>query len=245
MNIQGELHALFTLSGLASLLTLSLLELILGVDNIIFISLLVIKLPESQRFKARVTGLSLAFVMRIIMLFCLVWLARITTTLFSVSEFRVTIRDILFLIGGSYLIFNTVEELTEHLKRKGHEKSEQGKKQRSYKSIIMQIVLIDFLFSFDSIFTAIGLNPNLVIMALAVGIGMVFMIYLAGHTSKFIEKNPAVKTLALSFIIAVGSMLVAEAFHLEIPKVYLYAALAVGLIAVGLNMALKSKTRRR
>lgn len=241
MDFQHELLALFTLQGLASLLTLSLLELVLGVDNIIFISLLVIKLPEKKRFKARLTGLSLAFVMRVIMLFLLVWLSRITTTLFTVSGFQVTVKDILFLIGGAYLTFNTIEELTGHLKRKSKEKSAEGKKLRSYNSIILQIVMIDVLFSFDSIFTAIGLNPNIIIMALAVGIGMIFMIYLAGHTSKFIEKNPSVKTLALSFIIAVGLMLVTQAFHIEIPKIYLYAALATGIIAVGLNMLLKSK----
>ncbi len=245
MNFQADLHALFSLNGLVSLLTLALLELVLGVDNIIFISLLVIKLPEGKRFKARVTGLSLAFVMRIIMLFCLVWLSHITTTLFTVSTFQVTIRDVLYLIGGSYLTFNTIKEIAEHLKRKSHHKDEKDKKHKSYNSIIFQIVMVDILFSFDSIFTAIGLNPNLVIMALAVGIGMVFMIFLAGYTSKFIEKHPAVKTLALCFIIAVGLMLVSEAFHLEIPKIFLYAALATGIVAVGLNILIKNRNTRR
>ncbi len=238
MDFQNELQALLSLHGLVSLIILSLLELVLGVDNIIFISLLVIKLPEERRFKARVTALSLAFVMRIIMLFSLVWLSHITTTLFAVSNFEVSIRDVLFFIGGAYLMFNTIKELAEHLKHKGELTRVSN---TAYKSIIFQIVMVDILFSFDSIFTAIGIMPNIFIMALAVGIGMIFMIYLAGQTSKFIEKYPTVKTLALGFIILVGLMLIAEAFHTEIPQWYLYAVLAIGLIIAGINIGMKKK----
>ena len=226
MNISGELQALFTIHGLISLLILSLLELVLGVDNIIFISLLVNKIPAEKRFSARVTALSLAFVMRIIMLFCLVWLSRITTTLFAVSGFQVSIRDILFFIGGAYLTYNTIRELVNK-KPVGESKNHRAQ----YKSVILRIVVVDILFSFDSIFTAIGIIPNFIIMALAVAIGMVFMIYLAGKTSTFIEKNPSVKTLALCFIIAVGLLLITEAFHFEIPKEYLYVLFGVAFVA--------------
>ena len=235
MDFQGELHALLSLHGLLSLITLSLLELILGIDNIIFISLLITKIPEEKRFSARVTGLSLAFVMRIIMLFCLVWLSRINTTLLSISNFQVSIKDILFLIGGVYLTFNTLKELLSH-----HQIIKSPNHQINRKSIILQIVVIDMLFSFDSIFTAIGIIPNLIIMALAVGIGMVFMIYLSGQTSKFIEKYPGVKTLALCFIIAVGLMLITEALHLEISKKYFYFAFAVVLLFKGSNWLMKN-----
>jgi len=241
MNFQGELQTLFTLHGLVSLIILSLLELVLGIDNIIFISLLITKIPEKKRFKARVTALSLAFVMRIIMLFCLVWLSRITSTLCTVSNFQVSLRDILFFIGGAYLIYNTVKEIIKHLHSKEVKSTIQ---QGVYKSILLQIVVIDMLFSFDSIFTAIGLIPNFIIMALAVGLGMVFMIYLSGQTSKFIEKHPAIKTLALCFIIVVGLLLVAEAFHIEVPKGYLYAALGIAILVERIYNGAINKTSK-
>ena len=212
MNFQQELLGLFSLHGLLSLAILSLLELVLGVDNIIFISLIITKLPEQERFKARVTALSLAFVMRIILLFCLVWLSRITTTLFTISTFEVSIRDILFLVGGAYLSYNTVKELVAHLSNK---KELNKPSDVVYKSFILRIVMVDVLFSFDSIFTAIGINPNFIIMALAIGIGMVFMMYLSGKASTLIEKHPLLKTLALCFIILVGLRLITEALHLE------------------------------
>jgi predicted tellurium resistance membrane protein TerC len=227
MNFQGELQGLLSIQGLLSLLTLSLLELVLGVDNIIFISLVLAKIPEDKRFTTRVTALSLAFLMRIIMLFCLVWLSHITTTLFTISSFQVSIRDVLFFIGGVYLTYSTVKELVKHLNNKGESEVIQ---QFVYKSIILQIVIVDMLFSFDSIFTAIGLIPNFIIMTLAIGIGMVFMIYLSGKTSAFIEKYPTVKTVALGFIVLVGVLLITQALHIEIPKMYLYIALLIGLV---------------
>lgn len=225
MNFQGELQVLFTLHGLVNLFILALLELILGVDNIIFISLILSRVPKEKRFNTRLIALSLAFVMRIIMLFSLVWLSHVTTTLFAIDSFQVSIRDILFFVGGAYLIYNTIKELLNHFQI-----TQSPNQPLAYKSIIAQIVIVDVLFSFDSIFTAIGLMPNFIIMTIAIGLGMVFMIYLSGKTSAFIEKNPTIKTLALCFIIAVGLMLVTEAFHIEIPKGYLYAAFGVAFI---------------
>jgi len=240
MGLQTELQALFTLHGVVSLIILAALELILGVDNIIFISLLITKLPEQKRLEARVTGLSLAFVMRIIMLFCIVWLSRITTTLFMVSNFQVSIKDVLFFVGGSYLVFNTIKEIIEHI-NSNKEIRNIPNKFHTYKSIILQIVVVDILFSFDSIFTAIGLVPNFIIMVLAIGIGMVFMIYVSGKISNFIEKYPAVKTLALSFIAGIGLLLILQAFHIELPKSYLYIAFTITLIVEGIYIRLKKK----
>lgn len=236
MNFYAEAHELFSLHGLASLLILSLLELVLGIDNIIFISLAITNIPEEKRFGAKVTALSLAFVMRIILLFCIVWLARITSTLFTVSNFQVSLRDILFFMGGAYLTFSTVKELMKHINNK---KKEIILKKNIHKSIILQIALVDILFSFDSIFTAIGVIPNFIIMALAVAVGMVFMIYLSGQISRFIEKHPTVKTLALCFIIAVGLMLVTEALHLEIPKEYFYLAFIIAILFEGAKGLIK------
>jgi predicted tellurium resistance membrane protein TerC len=242
MNLYLELNALLSLHGLFSLIILSLLELVLGVDNIIFISLIITKLPREKRFSARVTALSLAFVMRVIMLFCLVWLSHITTVLCVISGFEVSIRDILFFIGGGYLVYNTLKEINIHINNKAGSCGSARNNQIVYKSIIFQIVVVDMLFSFDSIFTAIGLMPNFIIMSLAVGIGMVFMMFMSGETSKFIEKHPTVKTLALCFIIVVGLLLITEALHLEIPKGYLYSGLAFALGVELLNLRLKSKT---
>jgi predicted tellurium resistance membrane protein TerC len=236
MNFYADLQGLLSIHGLISLFTLSLLELVLGVDNIIFISLVLAKIPEENRFNVRVIALSIAFLMRIIMLYGLVWLSHITTTLFSISNFQVSIRDILFFMGGAYLTVNTVKEIITHLNTK---KSINTVRQIAYKSVILHIVVVDMLFSFDSIFTAIGLIPNLIIMVLAVGIGMIFMIYLSGQTTKFIEKYPPVKTLALLFIIAVGLMLVTQALHLEIHRKYFYLVLMIALLVEGAKSLMK------
>jgi predicted tellurium resistance membrane protein TerC len=232
MNFYAEVHGLFTIHGIISLFILSLLELVLGVDNIIFISLIITKIPEEKRFKARVTALSLAFLMRILILFFLVWLSRITTSLFTVCGFQVSIRDILFLTGGAFLMYSTTKELINHIQLKKNSTASQIVNN----SFIFQIVLVDILFSFDSIFTAIGINPNFIIMVLAIGIGMLCMIYLSGQTSKFIEKNPTIKTITLGFILLVGFLLITQAFHWELPKEYFYAAFAFALIVEGLNI---------
>jgi len=246
MDFKGEIEVLLSLHGLFSLIILSLLELILGVDNIIFVSLLLTKIPEQKRFKARVTALSLAFIMRIIMLLGIVLLARITTTIFVISSFQVSIKDILFFIGGAYLTFTTIKEITVHIKGKGKRESDTDlhNKQHVYKSIIFQIILVDILFSFDSIFTAIGIIPNFIIMTIAVGLGMIFMIYLSGKTSAFIEKYPTIKTIALGFIIGVGLLLITQALHLEIPKVYLYATLIVALAFEGIKTRIKRSQKQ-
>jgi predicted tellurium resistance membrane protein TerC len=238
MNIIQEFSALFSIQGLFTLATLSLLELVLGVDNIIFISLVIAKLPESQRFSARFTGLSLALLMRVAMLFGIVWISHITTTLFTISGFEVSVRDLLFFIGGAYLVWNTIKELSEHIRGDKGTKTSDAK-QVIYLSVIMQIVLVDLLFSFDSIFTAIGLIQNFVIMALAIVIGMVFMIAVSGKTSEFINRNPTIKTLALSFILVVGVLLISNAFHYPIPKAYFYAALGFALVVELLNMRIR------
>ncbi len=231
--------ALFSLHGLSSLIILSLLELILGVDNIIFISLLLTKLPEGKRFTARVTALSLAFVMRLVMLFALVWLSNITTTLFTVSGFQASLRDILFFIGGAYLAYNTIKELAAvH-----HPIAKSANYQISFSSAILQVVMIDILFSFDSIFTAIGLIQNLFIMSLAIGFGMLFMVFLSGKTTSFMEKNPTVKTIALWFIIAVGLSLIVQALHFDIPKEYMYAAFGIAFAIELLNLLRKKRIK--
>jgi len=240
MNMAQEFSALFSIHGLVTLFVLSVLELVLGVDNIIFISLVIVKLPEDKRLSARIVGLTLALVMRIAMLFAIVWASRITNTIFSISSFNVSVRDILFFLGGSYLLWNTFNELKEHVQGKQH-KREVDAKPALYRNVILQIVLVDMLFSFDSIFTAIGLIQNFVIMAAAVTCGMIFMIWVSGKTSEFINRHPTIKTLALCFIMMVGIFLVAGAFHYSIPKGYFYSALGFALIVELLNMRMRSQ----
>jgi len=234
MNPLQDISSLFTLHGLASLVVLSLLELILGVDNIIFISLVIAKLPEQKRLAARITGLSLALLMRLLMLWGLVWLSHIASALFTISGFVVTTRDVLFFVGGAYLIYNTGKEMIELLRKKIRTK--EVKKQMQFSTAIMQIVMVDVLFSFDSIFTAIGLAQSFVIMALAIVIGMMCMLLVSGKISAFINKYRNIKVLSLGFIIAIGVILIVSAFHIEFPKKYIYvaffAAFAVELVRI-------------
>jgi len=241
MNITQQLQSVITLHGLASLVILSVLELVLGIDNIIFISLVIAKLPMDKRLQARVTGLGLALVMRIVMLFGLVWLSQVTKALFVVGGLTVTVRDLLFFLGGFYLVWNTVMELKKHLTNKVEELLA-GPKVK-YQNAIMQIVMVDILFSFDSIFTAIGIMQNFVIMALAILLGMVCMLYVSGKISAFINKHPTIKTIALGFIIAVGLILVSSAFHYELPKKYIYIAFFAAFAAEMLNIQFVKKKK--
>jgi predicted tellurium resistance membrane protein TerC len=243
MNIAQEFTALFTLHGLLALLVLSLLELVLGIDNIIFISLVIAKLPQDKSFSARITGLTLALVMRILLLFGIVYLSKITTTLFSISQFDVSVRDLLFFIGGTYLLWNTAKEMKTHLNGDNENKSVETK-EANYRNVVLQIILVDILFSFDSIFTAIGLIQNFVIMVVAVAFGMVFMIWVSGKTADFINRHPTIKTLALSFILVIGFLLLSNAFHYNIPKGYFYAALGFAFVVELLNMRMRRKKLR-
>ncbi len=240
MNAAEQFQALFTLHGLASLLVLAVLELVLGIDNIIFISLVIAKLPERNRLAARTIGLTLALVMRLIMLFGLVWLARSTNTLWSFSGFDLSVRDVLFFVGGGYLAWSTMTELREHLKG-GVSDKPAAKTALKFRNAIAQIVMVDVLFSFDSIFTAIGLLQNFVIMALAIVIGMVFMLWLSGKISSFINKYPSIKILALSFIIMVGLLLVFSAFHIELPKKYIYIVFFAVFLVEFVRIQVKKK----
>lgn len=240
MNILADFQGLFSLNGLISLIILSILELVLGVDNIIFISLVLTKLPEERRFKARIIALSLAFIMRVIMLYFLVWLSRITTTLFFISTLDVSVGDILYFIGGAYLTISSVMEIIKHLDKKD---KLHAVTTTYYRSIILQIVFVDMLFSFDTIFTAIGISPNFIIMVLAVAIGMVFMIYISVKLSGFLEKHPTIKTLALSYIIAVGLLLITKALHVGIPMVFFYAATTAFIVVALLSFIMRPKKK--
>lgn len=226
---------------LVALLTLTFLEIVLGIDNIIFISIITNKLPSHQKQKGRVTGLALALVFRIILLASLTWMVKnLTTVLFSVYGNGFSIREIILLAGGLFLLAKSTHEI--HLKTE-EDTPEEGKKDRPVKfaNVIIQIALLDIVFSFDSILTAIGLTDMLPVMITAVVIAMIIMMVFSGKVADFIHKNPTLEILALSFLILIGFMLVLEGFHYEIPKGYIYFAVFFSLCVEMINMKVRRK----
>ena len=230
---------LFTAQGLISLLTLSFLEVILGVDNIIFIAIIADKLPANQRGQARTTGLLLAVVIRIALLFTLSYLSNQETALFTIAGHGITLRDLIFMAGGIFLLYKTGGEIWEKINGEDAEHKSNIKK-ISVTNIIIQIILIDIVFSFDSILTAIVVSKNLIIMATAVIAAMAVMILFSGVVSNFINRNPRIKMLALTFLMVIALLLIFDAVKtftgFEIEKSYVYAALGFSLVVELLNM---------
>ena len=210
----------FQLETYIALLTLTIIEIILGIDNIIFISIVTNKVKKESRNKARITGLLLALVLRIVMLFGLTWFIGLTKPIF----YEFSIKDLILLLGGGFLIFKSVTEISHKINGNFDEKIETTETV-SMKSIIWQIVAIDFVFSVDSILTAIGLTEVLLIMVIAVIISILFMIIYSSKISDIIDRHPSLEILALCFLILIGFTLILEAAHIEIPKGFIYFAL--------------------
>ena len=224
-----------------SLITLTFLEIVLGIDNIIFISIVTDRLPEDKQKRIRTTGLVLALVMRIILLSLLTHIIRMQKPLFTAFEFEVSIRDIILFLGGTFLLAKSVSEIHEKMEG-GHEKKVTVKK-HSYTYVIFQILMLDIVFSFDSILTAIGLSNHLEIMITAVIIAMIAMIYFVEIISRFIKKHPTFQVLALSFLILIGFMLILDGFHFDIPKGYIYFALFFSVMVEMINMKVRKKAK--
>lgn len=222
-----------------ALLTLTVLELVLGIDNIIFISILSGKLPEEQQPRARFLGLAGALVMRVILLFSLSWIIGLTEPLFSVFGFPVSGRDLVLIIGGLFLIGKSTHEI--HGSLEGEEGHQSKKVYSTFVSVIIQIMLLDIVFSLDSVITAIGMVEQLWVMIVAVVISIVAMMFFAAPIGNFVEKHPTIKMLALSFLLLIGFTLVAEGFHQHIPKGYIYGAMAFSVVVELLNLRLRKK----
>ena len=222
-----------------SLFTLTLLEIVLGIDNIIFISIVTNKLPQQDRKKTRTLGLLFALLFRIILLSFIIYIIRLTNPLFSIGGYSFSIRDLILLLGGIFLIAKSITEM--HEKIEGAEHGTKNGKAASFFYVIMQIVILDIIFSFDSILTAIGLSNQLPIMIAAVVISMVVMIFFSGFISNFINRHPTLQVLALSFLILIGFMLTLEAFHYEIPKGYIYFALFFSVMVEVINMKMRAR----
>jgi len=242
MHLAQDFNELFSIASLISLLTLSVLEIVLGIDNIIFISIIAGKLPKENQKKARTIGLMLALVMRVILLFSISWIIGLKDPLFHIMEFGVTGRDLILFGGGVFLLYKTTHEI--HNKIEGYDENV-NVKGVSFNGIILQIVLIDIVFSFDSILTAVGLVSNLLIMILAVVIAMLIMILFSDKVSDFINENPTIKMLALSFLLMIGAILLLEAFHQHIDKTFIYVAIAFSLLVEMLNIRMKRKSEKR
>lgn len=220
--------------------TLSLLELVLGIDNVIFVSILSGKLPEKQQPKARFIGLTLALVMRVILLFSLTWVMGLVQPLFTVLGQHFSGRDLILLIGGLFLIFKSTREI--HGSLEGEDGESSRKVYPGFTSVIIQIMLLDIVFSLDSVITAVGLVDNVWIMIAAVVVSIIAMMIFAGSIGAFVERHPSIKMLALSFLLMIGITLIAEGMEFHIPKGYIYFAMAFSVFVEGLNIRLRKKT---
>jgi predicted tellurium resistance membrane protein TerC len=227
--------------SLIALLTLTVLEIVLGIDNIIFISILSGKLPREQQNKARLTGLAVAMISRILLLFSIVWIMKLTLPLFSVFGQEISGRDIILVAGGLFLIGKSTFEI--HDKLEGGDSHKSGKGVKSFANVIVQIMLLDIVFSLDSVITAVGMARELIIMVLAVIIAVGVMMVSSKSISDFVEKHPTVKMLALSFLLLIGVSLIAEGFEQYIPKGYIYFAMAFSVFVEMLNLKMKSKVK--
>lgn len=222
--------------------TLTVLELVLGIDNIIFISILAGKLPPKQQPRARFIGLTLALVMRVILLFSLTWVMGLTAPLFGVLGYQVSGRDLILIIGGLFLIAKSTHEI--HGSLEGEEGHAVKKVYASFGAVIVQIGLLDIVFSLDSVITAIGMVNQIAIMVAAVTISIVAMMFFAGKIGEFVQKHPTIKMLALAFLLLIGTTLIAEGLHFHIPKGYVYFAMAFSVLVEILNMQLRKRSKK-
>jgi predicted tellurium resistance membrane protein TerC len=234
-----DISPLLSGAGIASLLTLTLMEVVLGIDNIIFISILSDRLPESDQPKARKIGLSLALVVRLILLSFIAMIVQWTEPLATIRDFELSVRDLILFAGGGFLIYKSTTEI--HDKLEGEAEKVKDRKSVKLSSVIVQIILLDIVFSFDSILTAVGLVDHLIIMISAVIVSMVIMLSFSGVISAFINKHPTIKMLALAFLLLIGVLLVLEAFHKHVPKGYIYSAIAFSLFVEMLNLRARKK----
>jgi predicted tellurium resistance membrane protein TerC len=227
--------------ALIALLTLTVLEIVLGIDNIIFISILSGKLPADQRAKGRLVGLSLAMLTRILLLFSISLIVKLTAPFFTVLNFDMSGRDLILFLGGLFLLAKSTHEI--HAKLEGETEHKDVKVKVSFSNVIIQIILLDIVFSLDSVITAVGMANDLGVMITAVIIAVIFMMFFSGSISDFVEDHPTIKMLALSFLLLIGFSLVAEGLHQHIPKGYIYFAMAFSVMVEVLNIKMLKKKR--
>ncbi|MDP9195475.1 MAG: TerC family protein [Pseudomonadota bacterium] len=227
----------------ASLLTLSALEIVLGIDNIIFISVMAARLPVHRQASARRWGLIMALATRLALLASIAWIVTLTRPLFTVMEFDISARDLVLAVGGLFLIAKGTMEI-HHSLEGGQDNGREGRGS-GFVSVIIQIMILDIVFSLDSVITAVGMAQELAIMVTAVLIAVGVMLFASGPVSNFVNRHPTVKMLALSFLLLVGFALVADGMHFHIPKGYLYFAIAFSVLVESLNLVAAGKKKRK
>jgi predicted tellurium resistance membrane protein TerC len=233
------MDAFLTTDGLLALVTLTFLEIILGVDNVIFISILSGKLPASQQLRARRTGLLAAMLMRVALLMSIAWIVRLTAPLVTVFSQEISGRDLILLGGGLFLLGKATIEIHERLE--GEEGHSSARVAPSFAAVIGQIMLLDIVFSLDSVITAVGLANDLAVMILAIMAAVGVMMFAAGAIGRFVDEHPTIKMLALSFLVMIGLALVADGVDVHIPKGYIYFAMAFSVGVEMLNLRVRGK----
>jgi predicted tellurium resistance membrane protein TerC len=232
----------------ASFLTLSALEIVLGVDNVLFLAIVTAKLPPDQRQKARLIGLSLALFMRVGFLLSLTWIMGLRQPIFTAFDFAFSWRDLILLLGGLFLLYKATTEMHDTVQGSAHDAAggpSHGQPPARFSSVIVQIVILDLVFSLDSILTAIGMAPHVEVMIAAVVVAIIVMLVAAGPLGEFVNDNPTVKVLALAFLLLVGVALVADAMHFHIPRGYLYFAIAFSAGVEALNLLMRRRMDKR
>jgi predicted tellurium resistance membrane protein TerC len=237
-----KMEQIINSENLIALLTLTVLEIVLGVDNIVFISILAGKLPHDQEPKARRLGLGVAMVTRILLLLSIAWVIGLTKPIFSVAGFEVSGRDLILVIGGLFLLAKSTREIHERLEGAEHERD--VKTVPSFSGVILQIALLDIIFSLDSVITAVGMAQHLWVMITAVVISVGIMLFASGTISSFVNRHPTVKMLALSFLLLIGFNLIVEALHFHIPKGYVYFAMGFSVFVEVLNLRARAKASK-
>ncbi|MCG6168588.1 TerC family protein [Leptospira sanjuanensis] len=236
---------LLTLDKVAAVLTLTLMEIVLGIDNIVFLSIVSGKLPKNQQNQARNIGLILALGFRIGLLFAVSWLASLTSPLLTVADFGISGRDLIMLGGGLFLIAKSTSEIHGKVEGIEEDDSKSKKEKISFWGVIVQLIILDIIFSVDSIITAVGLSGQFQVMVAAVVLSMVVMLIFSGTVSDFINEHPTMKVLALAFLIMIGAMLFADGLHFHIPKGYVYFSMAFSLGVELINMRIRKASVKK
>lgn len=239
----AHLQELMTVAGIISLLTLTALEIVLGIDNIVFIALVIQHLPRVKREAARRIGLILALGLRILLLLSIAWVLSLKETLIEYQDFHFSGKDLLMILGGLFLVYKATTSMHDMFTQEDEQALRNSK--GNFIATVVQIMLIDLVFSFDSVITAVGLTGNIPIIIVAMSIAMLIMLFFTGYVSEFIFKYPSLKTLAISFILLIGVLLVGEGFGAHIPRAYIYCAMAFSGAVETINILIRSKHEKR
>jgi predicted tellurium resistance membrane protein TerC len=235
--------AFLTADGIIALVTLTVLEVVLGIDNVIFISILASKLPPDQQARARKWGLMAAMLTRILLLMSLAWIIRLTAPFFTIGSHPISGRDLILIVGGLFLLFKATREI--HEKLEGEEGHMSARVLPSFAAVVGQIMILDIVFSLDSVITAVGMADDLSVMVAAVVVAVGIMMISAGSISAFVEQHPTVKMLALSFLLLIGCSLIADGFGVHIPKGYIYFAMGFSVFVEMINLRMMKRRRSK